>query len=180
MRFKDIQGFITGGNYEVTIPLDMLEERITKWVEEPHYKLNLNPDFQRGHVWTESQQVEFVEFFLREGKTRITIYFNNPDFNNPPSTTGYHDFVIVDGLQRLTALRKFMANKLKVLGLYLYQFEGKIIQARAYHNLKFNINTLQTRKDVLNWYLEMNTGGTVHSESEIVRVKALLKQETHG
>ena len=34
--------------------------------------LQLNPDFQRGHVWTEDQQVKFLEFILRGGKTGRT------------------------------------------------------------------------------------------------------------
>lgn len=32
-------------------------------------------------------------------------------------------------------------------------------------------------KVVLQWYLDMNTGGTVHSEEEIARVRNLLEQE---
>ena len=31
--------------------------------------LQFNPDFQRGHVWTEGQQIAFMEFLLKGGKT---------------------------------------------------------------------------------------------------------------
>lgn len=37
-----------------------------------------------------------------------------------------------------------------------------------------DVNCLQTRKDMLQWYIDMNSGGTVHSEEEINRVKKLL------
>lgn len=43
--------------------------------------------------------------------------------------------------------------------------------------LKFNVNDLQTRTEVLRWYIEMNSGGVVHSDEEIERVKELLRQE---
>jgi hypothetical protein len=43
--------------------------------------------------------------------------------------------------------------------------------------IKFNINDLQYRREVLQWYLDMNTGGTVHSKEEIQRVKHLLEKE---
>jgi len=43
--------------------------------------------------------------------------------------------------------------------------------------LKFNVNDLQTRGEVLQWYIEMNSGGVVHSDEEIKRVKKLLEQE---
>jgi hypothetical protein len=43
--------------------------------------------------------------------------------------------------------------------------------------IKLNINDLKTKKEVLQWYLDFNTGGTVHTEEEIVKVKKLLEQE---
>ena len=71
----------------------------------------------------------------------------------------------------------FLAGKIKVFGLFIHQFENSIGRARCRDNLKFNINSLQTRKQVLEWYLEMNTGGVVHTASEIERVKGLLAKE---
>lgn len=33
-----------------------------------NYNLNMNPEFQRGHVWTIDQQEKYIEFILRGGK----------------------------------------------------------------------------------------------------------------
>ena len=176
MKFNEIPQFIDDGNYEVNVPLTSLEERIQDWISDPHYKLQINPDFQRGHVWTMEQQVNFVEFFLRGGKTGRVIYFNKPSWHFQ-ATTEYDDFVIVDGLQRLTALRMFLTGKIKAFGLFINQFENGIGRARCRDNLKFNINSLQTRKQVLEWYLEMNTGGVVNTAAEIERVRGLLSKE---
>jgi hypothetical protein len=41
--------------------------------------------------------------------------------------------------------------------------------------LKFNINDLKTKAEVLQWYLDFNTGGTVHSDEEITRVRKMLE-----
>ena len=41
----------------------------------------------------------------------------------------------------------------------------------------FNVNDLQYRRDVLKWYIDMNSGGTVHSTAEIPRVQSLLDEE---
>ena len=43
--------------------------------------------------------------------------------------------------------------------------------------MKINVNDLPTRKNVLQWYIEHNAGGTIHTEEEINRVKELLKKE---
>ena len=40
----------------------------------------------------------------------------------------------------------------------------------------FHVNDLKTKKEVLQWYIEMNTGGTPHSQEEILRVKNMLNE----
>lgn len=38
-----------------------------------------------------------------------------------------------------------------------------------------NINDLKTKKEVLRWYIQMNAGGTPHSDGEIQRVKEMME-----
>ncbi len=53
MKFKDIKPFTSDGNYKVNMSFDYL----IRWIkEQQEYGLQLNPDFQRGHVWTEEQR----------------------------------------------------------------------------------------------------------------------------
>ena len=178
MKFADVQQFIQGGSYEVNMLLGYIEERIKEWESDPYYKLQLNPDFQRGHVWTEEQQISFMEYFFRGGKSGMVIYFNKPSWVNN-AETDYDDFVCVDGLQRITAVRKFIANELPIFnGNCFDDFEDKQRMGRVIYSLRFNINSLQTKKEVLAWYLQMNTGGTIHTDQEIEKVKELLKKET--
>lgn len=168
VRFKEM------GNYEITVNLNYLEKAIKDY--EADYNLELNPDFQRGHVWTEEQQIAYVEFLLRGGVTANTVYFNCPYFDDYRAEKYDMPMVCVDGLQRITALRKFIANKLPVFGYYLKDFEDYEILLRK-ESIRININNLKTRKDVLEWYIEFNSGGTVHSKEEIKRVKKLLAEE---
>ena len=46
----------------------------------------------------------------------------------------------------------------------------------ATHYVYIHVNNLQTHADVVRWYLEMNTGGTPHTDDEITRVRKLLKK----
>jgi len=132
--------------------------------------LQLNPDFQRGHVWAEDQQISYIEFLLKGGKSARIIYFNHPNWMG----NWQGDFVCVDGLQRLTAVMRFFNNEIKVFDTYYKDFEDKL---HSDIDLIFNVNNLKTKKEVLQWYLEMNSGGTIHTEEEISRVKELLKKE---
>lgn len=39
-----------------------------------------------------------------------------------------------------------------------------------------NVNDLKTKREVLQWYVQMNNGGTPHSAEEIERVKKLMEE----
>lgn len=166
IHWKKLPKLTSVGTYEVNIPLDDFNGVIDKYINQ--YHLNLNPDFQRGHVWKEAQQIKYIEFLLMGGVTNNVIYFNHPGWMN--SFNG--DFVIVDGLQRITSILDFLDNKFKVFDEY-----SSYIDLRGHYNIKFNINNLKTRKEVLKWYLEINSNGTPHTEDEIEKVKNLLEEE---
>lgn len=165
-KFHDIPRLTDSGNWECDFTFKELVKYIEREIKEEG--LNMNPDFQRGHVWTEAQQIAFIEFFLRGGKTGRVIYLNNPEWNH--KNKDYKEYVCVDGLQRYTAIKRFVNNEIKVFGSYYSEFED-----RQTATMRLNVNDLQTRKDVLKWYIEFNSGGTVHSEEEINRVKKILE-----
>lgn len=171
MKFTEVPQLTAVGSYQVNMPLRYLKERIEEWIAEDG--LELNPDFQRGHVWTEEQQVKYIEFLLRGGKSSRVIYFNNPYWMSMAPKDGYREFVCVDGLQRLTACFRFLNNEIPAFGLLYNLFEDKI---PFDIDLLVNVNNLKTRKEVLQWYLEMNSGGTVHSDEEIAKVRKMLEE----
>ena len=43
-------------------------------------------------------------------------------------------------------------------------------------SIKVNINNLKSEKEVLQWYIDMNAGGTPHSSEEIDRVRKMIKK----
>jgi hypothetical protein len=148
--------------------VEHLEDQVRK------YDLQIDPDFQRGRVWSEEQKSKYVEYCLKGGAYHRDILLNHPGWMK--SFEG--EFVLVDGLQRLTAITQFIKNKLPVFGgVYLNHFDHprKLLGGQISF---FCINTLKTRKEVLQWYLDLNTGGVVHTNEEIERVRGLLKQES--
>jgi len=137
--------------------------------------LELNPDFQRGHVWTEDKQIAYVEFCLKGGQSSRTLLFNHPNWQG--SYVG--QMVLVDGKQRLEAVRKFIRNDLPIFdGNYLNDFDDpkKLLRiSDAFFEVR--VNNLKTRRELLQWYLELNTGGVIHTEEEIKKVKVMLEKE---
>lgn len=172
MKFKDIPKFLTNkANYHVNVALQYFDKTIQNYIDEQG--LILNPPFQRGHVWTEEQQKAYIVYLLRGGTSGKDLYFNCPSWHGR-AITDYDDFVCVDGLQRITAIRKFIQNKLKVFGCYYNEFEDK--PRDIVYRLSIHINDLQYERDVLQWYVEMNEGGTPHTQEEIDKVKKMIEE----
>lgn len=167
-RFQDIPQF-TVANYQVDIPWDHIEGWLSGHARSGE-DVDLEPDFQRAHVWTPEQQTAFVEFTLRGGTSAQNIYWNAPHWprGNGPVT-------IVDGKQRITAVRAFLANDVPAFGHLHREYEDRldILVAR----FRFYINDLVSRAEVLQWYLDLNYAGTPHTDDERRRVEELLARE---
>lgn len=170
-KFNDIPSFTRDGSYEVDTPPERLLVNIQEHIDND--RLDIDPDFQRAHVWTRSQQKAYIEFFLRRGRTARVIYLNNPSWHMR-AKTDYNDFVLVDGKQRLQAWKDFYAGAFKVFGSYQHEFTDRI---RQINTMKINVNDLQTKAEVLQWYLDFNSGGTPHTNAELNKVRKLLKKE---
>ena len=81
----------------------------------------------------------------------------------------------MDGLQRITAIKKFYHNEIKAFSHYYSEFEGKLPFLK--YSIPVNVNNLKTREEVLKWYIELNSGGTPHTVEEIEKVRDLLRKE---
>lgn len=172
MKFADIPQLLTNrANYCIDVDLTTFNQVICDFIDKDG--LVLNPDFQRGHVWTGQQQIEYVEYILRGGMSGRDLYLNNPSWFGT-SKTKYNEFVCVDGLQRITALQKFINNEIKVYDHYFREFED--VPRHTTTKMYIHINDLQLKSDVLKWYIEMNDRGTPHTKEEINRVKKMLEE----
>src|SRR5574338_1066311 len=174
MRFQDIPQFTRSAGYMVNVGLDYLARHYTRYVVE--YGLDVSPDFQRGYVWTPEQKVRFVEYLLRGGLSGLDIYINCPTWRVGRVGPAYPEAwcVLVDGKQRLDATLGFLNNEFPVFGEnYFRDFTDKPRITQC--NFRWHVNDLQTREECLQWYLDLNSGGTVHQPEELDKVRALIK-----
>lgn len=171
-KFQDVPRYTGWPGYAADVAWEALEAQLTRYADGGElYKLNLNPDFQRGHVWTRDQQIAFVQFKLRGGRSSSDILFNHPNWMG--SFKG--ELVLVDGKQRLEAARAFLRDEIPAFGSLFSEYTDRM----GYSNVsfRFHINNLKTRAELLNWYVELNEGGTPHTKEEIQKVKEMLEEE---
>lgn len=174
-------------DYHTDVELMDIEWRLESYTK--NYNLDLNPDFQRGHVWTLDQQIAFIEAVVRNavntaGRT-ITLSCAEMGGNLKPDSDLKNTMLCIDGLQRLTALRDFVAGKFKIFqdnplpeykgGMALDDFNNSSFSLKR-KTIRIQIFYFQYRRDVLKYYIALNSGGTAHPTSEINRVQALLDE----
>lgn len=168
--FKEIPQMTRSAPYAVDVSWAFLPDHYYTSVAE--YGLDVYPDFQRSYVWTSEQKVRYVEYILRGGHSGRDIYCNCPTWNKMLDAK---DYVLVDGRQRLDAVLSFLNNEFPIFGGHFrrdYTDRPGILNAA----FRWHVNDLSTRDEVLQWYVDLNAGGTIHSPEEIDRVRGLIGQ----
>lgn len=162
--------------HAVDVGLDYVEFTLEQW-DSPNFgsPLILNPEWQRGHVWTQEQQISYMEFMLMGGTTGMNIYFNCSSWNAGFDTPVY----CVDGLQRLTAVLAFIRNEIPAFGTYRKDYKGKL-RSLSHNRLRFNMLCLKSKRELLNLYIMFNSGGVIHKPEEIERIKKMLEETSES
>ena len=172
MDFNSVPKLTQLSQYHVHIGWDNLLEFIKQEQEEGG--LNIDPDFQRPHVWDEERKTKYIEHVLGGGTSGIELYLNHPGYMDGSADGPYE---LVDGKQRLNAIMGFMTNEVKAFGHYHKEFTGKL---RMHARVVWYVNDLQTREQVLRWYLEMNEGHVAHTKEQLEMVEKMLETEKKG
>jgi len=174
MKFAEIPKLIRN-KYSINVGWGYLETWLTTHGQGG---VDLNPDFQRPHVWDCPKRVKYIEYCLSGGPSSRHLWWNCHDWDGE----NILPLVIVDGKQRMEAVRQFMKNKLPIFksaknpaGSLFEDFTDKLDLTEACFVM--NVNNLKLRSEVLTWYLQLNAGGVMHTEDELSRVRDLLRKE---
>jgi len=139
------------------------------------YGLDLDPDYQRGHVWTEEQRGRFVGFLLEGG---------TPAAGGDQPRAGrvvravrgrgrqaaHHRLPHVGAGGDTRRPRGQQGNLARRPG------RPSVIQTKTLIGMRYGCVHM-TRTEALELYIRINAGGTVHSAEEIDRVRGLLAEE---
>lgn len=122
------------------------------------YGLRYHPPYQRGYVWSDAQKIAYVEHLLRGGASGLDIYFAMYEED------GKRVMELVDGKQRLYAVTGFFGNMVQAYGHYYSDYQD-VLSAEI--QLNFHIAHNLTPEQICEWYIAINTGGTVHTDEDL-------------
>ena len=169
-------------NWQVHTHWNSMESLLSDWALD-YGGVELQPDYQREHVWSTQQQELYVLNVLRGivGASGLIVQFNCANWENFDYSGDLPRGVqCIDGLQRLTAVRKFMKGEIRAGGLSVTDLQGSKFAVKNRYYFVFQMFSYQRREEVLQHYLDINAGGTAHSQEEIARVRGLLKHAQAG
>ena len=161
--------------YCIDVGFSFIEQTLQQLFADSAYGLELDPDFQRVHVWDRSRQIAFVEYMLLGGPSARTLYFACDGWG---ACNERGPVVLVDGKQRLQAVRLFMNGELPVFGAYLSEYRDKhLIRLGRGGSFRVHVADID-RIATLRWYLALNSGGVLHTPEELTKVEYLLAAES--
>lgn len=136
-------------------------------------RVELDPEYQRGYVWSEDQKERYVEHFFSSGMSGMDIYWNCPNWTHQGETEQDDTVIeILDGKQRLNAMLGYLDDKVKCYGKYCSEIGG---HPRPFFSFTFHVLEFKTREQVVQWYLGMNNGGTVHTDDDLDVAREYMK-----
>lgn len=143
---------------------------LDRWLEDASaYPAEMDPPFQRAHVWTREQQIAFCEYAILGGPSGRHILWAAQGWNSGEEKRG---LLLVDGKQRLNAVRMMMANKLPVFGKTVEEWQSQQFRRMRY-TFKMVVADI-SEADAVRWYIALNRGATPHTSDEIGKAEAYL------
>jgi hypothetical protein len=143
------------------------------------YGIDLDPEYQRGNVWTEEQKVALIDSIFKNidiGKFTIIKrpWGSNPNRPEHPSGKLYE---MLDGKQRLTALHEFYCGRFKYKGMYFYEMHPRDRNHLKHYPISYAEANPMTDEQKYRYFIKLNTTGTPVDKNHLRKVRELWLKE---
>lgn len=152
----------------LTCPWEYLHDGFFYPFRTAEQELTMHQDL----VWSEEQQISYVEFALMNDTSEGKILtFNCADF----FSMGKKPMLLIDGKQRMHAVWKFINNNLSVFGGHSFStFDDRLPHHAMFY---LNIRNYGIEADILNLYYNLNWYRIELDVIEKLRVGGLIQEE---
>lgn len=138
--------------------------------------LDFDAPYQRGYVWTQKEQDEYLTTLLAGYPTGIICIAEGKD-------TEFKEFKwieVVDGKQRLTTLKLFFEGEIGLPlnnGERIFYPDFSPVESRGFRNVGINLLRMDTasERDKLNFFYRVNFMGVPQSPEHRAKVEGMMK-----
>jgi len=135
-------------------------------------KIYINPDYQRGDIWTYTQQVELIRSIENRYSIGVLVLFINDK----------GQFEILDGQQRLLAIKKYLSGNLDLKTTDLTPYadlspqEKFLIDAYCVYYLKLKSHDAESKEeDIVQTFLRLQEGSPLNKAEKINAYRGAFK-----
>lgn len=174
-----LNGTMRAFTIEQLIPSDSMLRDLAQQNDARQIMRFTLPTWQRPEKWTLSQKVRFIEgIFLNFGCGYLVVnsreWLNTPDAP-PAPMAGW----LIDGQQRVAAIRDFLAGLFPVFGNVYWYMLDRPTQIRRFLGVPFphfELEYVADEKLLKEIYDRLNFGGTPHTEADRLLLDANVKR----
>lgn len=163
------------GNAPSLIHLEWLARR-SQLPRDDEQHLVIDPEFQRGAVWTARQKRAWIESILLDLPLPAIFINRFGTISGGHKKYGFKD-IVIDGQQRIRATAEFVAGKFKVHG-ERYTDQSVVFQRVFKMNVVCPVIYTQfdDEAECAELYLKLLTAGTSHTEDELEKARAFIAE----
>lgn len=147
---------------------------ISKMFDE--YGIDLNPEYQRGNVWTHDQKVALIDSIFKNVDIGKFAVIKRPWGNNPSKPLTPKLYEMLDGKQRLTAIWEFYCGRFKYKGKYFYELHPRDRSHFKHYTISYAETNPMTDEQKYRYFLKLNTTGTPVDPEHLNKVRDLWLQ----
>lgn len=134
-----------------------------------HAGIDFDVDYQRDHVWTLDDKVALIDSIFNHIEIGKFV-FAQRDFARLDKI-----YEVIDGKQRLTAIKEFYEDRFQYKGFYFSQLSFNDRHKFRSHGITYGILENPSRKATFETFIKMNTTGRPMANEDVEKVKQMLK-----
>lgn len=140
-----------------------------------HFGVDINPEYQRELVWQLEDKQKLIDSIFKNVDIGKFVFIRR-SYNESENPTP-HLMEVLDGKQRLTAIKEFWEDRFQYNGFYYSQlhprdqshFDGYLISMAEVSD--------PTKEQIYRYFLRLNTAGKPIAQSHLDKVAGLLHGE---
>ena len=138
------------------------------------FGVDMDPEYQRGYVWDDSDREYLIDSIFQNvdiGKF-VFVHLDTREWMGRGLS-----YEILDGKQRLTALKMFYENRFAYKGKYFNDLSPMDRRAFMEHNISYADVHSASKKEIYQYFLKLNRGGRQMDKEHLKYVETLCEKE---